>query len=187
LRPLLILIAASAVFCGVLVPLAPSTPVVQASFQTWPVNLALVKATFHAWLVGPVFILWPFHFVLVMQRQLALGRYARVLELLTRDRLALPPPGLRYPPVLALVDYYGGLFIYNWLGLSHLLDNLTPTPHTTLFTALLLARVSVWVVLPLVGIWWYQGALDELKREAIAVATLSGDLPASSSITRQVS
>lgn len=97
---------------------------------------------------------------------------------------ALPPPGLRYPPVLALVVYYGGLFIYNWLGLSHLLDNLTPTPYTTLFTALL-ARVSVWLALPLVGIWWYQGALDELKREAIAAARLSGDLPASSSVTRQ--
>jgi hypothetical protein len=174
-RPLFLLIGASAVFCAVLVPLAPSAAVTQASFQTWPANLAFLKSTFHAWLVAPVFILWPFHFVLVMQRQLALGRYERVVKLLTRDSYAVPPPGVRYPAVWALGLYFAGLVTYNWLALSHLFDHLAAGPYKNLFMALVLARVAIWLALPVICIWWYQGALDELKRESVVVTSLCGD------------
>jgi hypothetical protein len=168
LRALLILAGASAVYCGVFVSFAPKTPLVEASFQTWPVNLAFVKSTFHAWLVAPLFMLWSFHFVVLMQKQLTEGRYRRVLGLLVGQPEAVPPPGGRYLPVWLLVVAYAGIFIYNLAGLSHLLDNLIAGPYTNLFIALLLARVAVWLVLPALCIWWYQGALDDLKRECLA-------------------
>jgi hypothetical protein len=168
-RPLVIMFAATAVLCAVLLPLAPNVPTVEASFTTYPVNLGYLKSVFYAWCVEPIFMLWPYHFVLVMQRQLQVGRHRLVEALLLGRPEGLPPPGTRYPRLWILSLYLAGLFIFNWLGVSHLFDHLVMRRYTTLFMTLVLLRAGVWLLLPVVCLWWYQHCLTELKREALAV------------------
>ena len=144
-----------------------------ASFGTWPAHLAYLKSVFYAWMVGPIFLLLPFHFVVVMQRQLASGRHREVCEVLVGgDKLAVPPPGALYPRVWALTAYLAGLFALNYAGLSHLFDGLDPGPHKTLFMSLVLVRVSFWLDLPAMCIWWYASRLGDLRRECRAARLL---------------
>jgi hypothetical protein len=152
-------------------PLFGGERVVQASFQTFPLHLGYLKAMVHAWMVVPVFLLWPAHAVLVLQRELPRGRHAQVAALLTGDRAALPPRGLRYPRVWALAVYLVAVFAFHWVGASHLFDNLAPGPHAALFMGLVMLRTGLLLALPVACLWWYAGCLDELRREALAVVS----------------
>ena len=131
-------------------------------------------------LVGPVFVLWTFHFVVLMQQQLSAGRYAEVLGLLTNDKLSLPPRETLYPRVWGLATYLAGLVVLNYVGVNHLFGALEPGPYKSLFMALVLIRVTVWLALPAWCLWWYSGCLNELRRECLAVKSLDpqGGLPA---------
>ncbi len=171
--PLLALLAATAVLCAALAPLAPADRLVEARFETYPVFLGYVKSVAYAWLVGPVFVLWPFHFVVAMQRQLGLGRHQRVMDLLAGDARGVPPPGVRYPRLVALVLYLAALSIYNVVGIAHLFENLKPGPHAGLFMGLVMTRAAIWLLLPGLCLWWYSGCLNELKRECLAVLSFS--------------
>jgi hypothetical protein len=171
----LVMLAATAVVCAALAPFAPVERLVEARFQTYPVFLGYVKAVVHAWLVGPAFVLWPFLFVVVMQRQLVAGRHRAVLRLLKGDPEGVPPPGIRYPRVLPLTLYLATVSLYNWLGMAHLFDNLLAGPHTRLFMGLVMTKSALWLLLPAICLWWYAGCLNELKRECLAVLSLAQD------------
>lgn len=171
--------ASLVMLCAAVLPFSPTDPMTQASFGTWPAHFAYLKSVFYAWLVGPVFVLWPFHFVVVMQRQLSDGRYRDVLALLTNDTMSVPPRGTRYPRVWALLAYLAGLFLLNYVGVNYLFGGLQAGPYRTLFMSLILVRVTVWLTLPAICIWWYSGCLSELRRECLAVRSLDpkGGLP----------
>lgn len=175
-RALLVMLGATILLCAVIVPLAPRTPLVEASFQTYPVHLAALKSVFYAWWVGPFFVLWPYQFVLALQRELVLGRHRMVQQLLSGDPGAVPPPGMRVPRVRVLGLCLAGMFVFNWIGQSHLFDHLTPGPYANLFMALVMTRAAVWLGLPALCLWWYQGRLDELKREVLAVMSFGGNV-----------
>jgi hypothetical protein len=170
---MLVLLVATAVLCAALAPLAPADRLVEARFQTYPVFLGYVKSVAYAWLVGPVFVLWPFHFVVTMQRQLVLGRHQSVMDLLAGEPRGVPPPGVRYPRLVALSLYLAGLSVYNVVGVAHLFDNLMAGPHTRLFMSLVMTRAAIWMLLPALCLWWYSGCLNELKRECLAVLSFA--------------
>jgi hypothetical protein len=172
-RALPIMLAGTAVVSAAVVPGLPPVPTVYATFQTYPANLAYLKSVFYAWWVGPVFMLWPLYVVTMLQRQLAAGHYRGVLSLLTGDHRALPPRDVRYPPVWALMVYLAALFVFNWIGTSHLFDHLTEAPYRILFMALVMIRGALWLGLPALCIWWYAGCLSEIKRECIAVLSFA--------------
>jgi hypothetical protein len=173
-RAALIMLAATAVLCVAVLPWFPEQPTVQATFQTYPARLGYLKSVFYAWWIAPVFVIWPLAVVTRLQRQLTLGRYQGVLSLLTGDTRALPPRDVRYPPVWALIGYLGVLFVYNWVGTSHLFDHLVPAPDQALFMGLVMLRGGLWLGLPALAIWWYAGSLNEIKRECIAVLSFAG-------------
>jgi hypothetical protein len=168
-RALVVLASATALLCLALWPWFENAPVVRASFQTYPLHLSYMKAMIHAWAVVPVFVFWPLHAVVALQRELAEGRHRGVAALLGGRATALPPRGLRYPRVWALAAYLVVVFVYHWAGTSHLFDNLTPNRHASLFMALVILRNGLLLGLPLMCMWWYAGCLDELRREAAAV------------------
>jgi hypothetical protein len=174
-RSLVIWALATAVVSLALWPFFPPSPVVEASFGTWPANLAYLKSVFYAWLVGPLFLLWPFHFVVAMQRELARGRHRAVLGLLTGDKAAVPPRGTLQPNVWALGVYLAGLFVFNYVGVNHLFGALDPSPFGNLFRALVLLRAGAWLLLPSICLWWFVSCLNELKREAVATERLLND------------
>jgi hypothetical protein len=164
---------AIAVLCVGLLPLLPVDPTVDANFQTYPVRLGYLKSVFYAWLVGPWLIFWPFYFVLAMQAQLTHGKHRYVLNVLDREKAVVPPRGLPFVPAWVMACYVVGLFVFNWVGVSHLFDNLRPSPHMTLFMTSVLIRVTAWLSLAAVGTLWYWISLTELMRECLAVLSLA--------------
>lgn len=162
----------TAVVCAFVLPLLPAEPMTRASFGTWPAQLAFLKSVFYAWLVGPVFVLWLFHFIVVMQKQLTLGRSRAVLALLSGDKSSLPPKGVGRPNTSMLAAYLAMLFVINYAGVNHLFANLEPGPHQRLFMVLLLVRATAWLTLPALGLVWYTNSLNELKRECLVVESL---------------
>jgi hypothetical protein len=176
-RPFVVLAASTVLIFVSLLPFLPRTPTVQAAFSTYPVHLGYLKSVFYAWMVGPMFIFWPFHFVVLLQRELASGRSPSVLTLLSGDPRAVPPRGSLFIPVWMLVSYVGGIFVFNWIGLSRLFEGLQTGPYSNLFMALVLVRVTIWLLVAALGTWWYAGSLTELKREALALQAFSQRTP----------
>lgn len=168
-RSLLLMAGATVLLCAALAPFSPAGRTVEATFTTYPVALGYLKSVVYAWSVGPVFLLWPFYFVLILQRHLATGRSREVYSLLTEAPEALPPRGVNMPRVWALMLYLAGLFVFNWVGVAHLFDALVDGPYTSLFMTFVMTRAALWMLLPIVCLWWYQGCLNELKRECMAV------------------
>ncbi|HLG56873.1 MAG TPA: zf-HC2 domain-containing protein [Vicinamibacterales bacterium] len=173
-RVVLALGVATLLLCAVLLPFLPSASSVRATFETYPVQLGYLKSVFYAWMVAPVFVFLPFHFVVCAQRELVSGRYVPLLALLTRDGRGLPPRGAFYPRVWALAIYLAVIVGLNYFGVNHLFESLEAGTYRTLFMGLVLFRVSIWIGLAVLGLWWYASALTELKREALALQTLSG-------------
>jgi hypothetical protein len=171
-RPLVVWIVATALLCVGVWPFFPSEPTVQASFSTWPADLGYLKSVFYAWLIGPMFLLWPFHFVLVMQRELAEGRARAVADVLTQSKAAVPPRGAFQPQAWVLGVFLWGLCVLNYVGVNHLFGALVPAPHENLFRQLVLLRAAIWLLLPAVCLWWYLSAIQELKREALVLIRL---------------
>jgi hypothetical protein len=52
-----------------------------------------------------------------------------------------------------------GLVGLNYMGVNYLFANLRPGPYRSLFMALVLVRVTVWLGLAALGVWWYEGAV----------------------------
>lgn len=173
-KGLTVWLAGTALLCAVLWQIFPAEPTVLASFGTWPSNLGYLKSVFYAWLVGPVFLLWPFQFVLSMQRELARGRHQGIVRLLSGDKGAIPPRGTLQPPLWALAVLWSGLFVFNYIGVNHLFSALQPDPHANLFRALVLLRSGAWMVLPAVCLIWYAHLRTELRRQAAFSAQLLG-------------
>lgn len=158
--------------CAGLLPMFPARPTVAAEFSTYPAFLGYLKSVAYAWAVGPVFVLWPFHIIVTLQREIARGRHRAVLVLLNGEPGALAPRGVQVLPVWVLTALLAGLIAFNWIGVSHLFENLIPSRHTNLFMSLVLLRVGVWLSLAAVGLWWYRASIMELKRECLSVLAL---------------
>ena len=173
-RPLATWATMAAMLCLAMLWILPSSPTLIASFGTWPANLGYLKSMFYAWLVGPIFLLWPFHFVLVIQRELGLGHHQAVLKLLTGDKAVVPPRGTIQAPVWGLAVFLSGLVVLNYVGVNHLFAGLLPGAYANLFRVLVLVRVAAWLLMATLGLWWYIGCLNELKREALLGDRLLG-------------
>jgi hypothetical protein len=163
------MLASTVTVCAFVLAFLPDRPTVVAAFGTWPVHFAYLKSVFYAWLVGPIFVLWLFHFVVVTQRELARGRHAEVLALLSGHPNAVAPRGIGFPSVRILAACIVLQFVVNYFGVNNLFSALAPGDYKNLFIALVLVRVTVWLALPIVCLWWFASALNELKREAMVV------------------
>jgi hypothetical protein len=56
---------------------------------------------------------------------------------------------------------------------NNLFSALMDGPHKNLFIALVLVRVTAWLALPVLSLWWFASSLNELTRECVAVEALS--------------
>lgn len=181
-RSMIVWLGGTVVLCVVLWPFLPSSPTVQADFQTWPASLGYLKSVVYAWMVGPIFVVWPLHFVVALQRDLLFERHRNVINLLTHRPEGLSPRGIPYPPMRVLALYWLGLFAFNLVGMTNLFENLVSGTYMNLFMGLVLARVIVWLGLPFACMWWYRNRLEDLKREAYGRELVSGRSSGSRSV-----
>ncbi len=169
-----VLLSAAALQYLVLRPFLPSYAITEATFQTWTAQAAYLKDTVYTVAFAALFTLVPFHFIIAMQRELQGGRHRMAFELLTGSRFGIAP--LRSPYIrlsLLGVLLLGGA-VYSILSTAHLLEALKVTAYSNLFIQIIQIRWLLFLALGLEGLAWYHSALNELKRESIAVYRLSG-------------
>lgn len=113
--------------------------------------------------------------MVALQRELQVGRYRAVLNLLSGNPDAIAPRGIWFVPPWLLITILLLAGAVGYRGASNLLDNLVPDPYANLFSAALHMRVALWYVIALTCLLWYHRSLNELKREALAVTRLVGE------------
>ena len=169
-----LLIAPVVLFLGVR-GLLPSYPVVQANFQTYTAQAGFLKSIVLTVPLAILFLMIPFDFILTLQRQLREGRHAFVLDMLNGASHAVPPKGALYlRPKILLAALVIDL-VFSILGTIRLFEGLTPSPQMNLFMILTLARSFLYVTLWVGAWWWYTWALNEVKRECVAVTSIGLD------------
>lgn len=79
------LIAAGVLF-ATLTRFLPSGPITQSALQSYPAQAAYLKDMFYFLVLGFCFLIVPFHFIVTVERDFALGRHDQVLGLLTGNK-----------------------------------------------------------------------------------------------------
>jgi len=147
----------------------PTVPVTKLTFQAYTAQAAYLKTICYFVFLQSLFALLPFHFVIVMQRELRQGRSRNALGFLNGDRLSVAPRGMlpvRFW-VLALllaVIISVSLFLHHNL-MSHLLN----VPGMNLFANLIWFRLLLYYAAGVECLIWLYRCLNELKRECLAV------------------
>jgi uncharacterized membrane protein YjfL (UPF0719 family) len=169
-----VLVGAAAALFIALRTFLPGHSITQATFQTYSAQAAYLKGLFYLVPFAIIFLVVPFNFILVMQRELASGRHQAGLELLTGGRMAVAPRGAPYPRLSVLC----GLLILgataSVISTAHLLESLKPTTFSNLFVQVIQIRWLAFLALGVECLVWYHWALSELKRECLIVARMGG-------------
>lgn len=151
----------------------PTAAIVEANFQTYTVQGAYLRALI--WIIPLMlfFLILPLHFVLALQRELQNRRHSSVLAILTGQKLNVTPRGTFYVSPVVLFMGLVLVAIIAFLGASHLFENLRPAPYLNLYTTLYYLRWGLYFGLGLTCIFWYQRALNEIKRECLMIERIS--------------
>jgi hypothetical protein len=167
----IVLAALTTLVIVAMIPL-PEQRTIQASFQTRTSSAGYFKDALLVFLPLLLFIIPTFHTIVQLQRELAQGRYSMVLDLLSRRPESVVPRGMLYLPSQGLLMAFVGLGVLRVLGANNMLDALTPGPYAHLFALTTYAGVGLWLVMGWASWVWYRRNLNELKREAVVVASL---------------
>lgn len=170
-----ILIASAGLLYLCLRPFLPAYSVTQANFQTYTAQAAYLKGIYYFVPFALIFLVLPFNFTLIMQRELGAGRHRAGLELLGGGKAAVAPRGAPYPRFWILCGLLTLGAIVSLLSTAHLLENLKPTTHSNLFFHTIQIRWLAYLALGLECLGWYYWALSELKRECLSVCRLLGE------------
>ncbi len=168
--PWLVLWSAAAILYIGLLFFLPNYPIIKVKVTPHTPQVSYLKDIGFLLPISILFLLRPIHFVMAMQRQLALGQHKAALSLLQGDKLAVPPRGIAFPSKKVLVAYMIAAALYVVPGAMRLFDILLPGPYTNLYSGLILLRWLVYFFLAAECLLWYRKAVDELVRESV-VAT----------------
>ncbi len=166
------LLAALLLFVGAWLFL-PEEPITQSRLQAYPARTAYLKTVGYFVFLALIYLLPPFHFALAMKRELLAERHQSVIGLLTGDKLSVPPRGVFFLKLRVLTGSLTLILVSSFFALHYQMSNLKPGEYMNLFTTLLLTRVILWFLLAAECVLWYSWALNELKRESLAVEKLS--------------
>jgi hypothetical protein len=173
LRSLLVSGVGISLLTLVIVGLLPAEQTIRASFQTRTASSGYLKDVLVVFAPTLVFILPPLHTVVTLQRLLSAGRFESVLATLAPGPMSVPARGVMYlsPRLLGVVFVLlGGLRL---AGANHMLDALAPGPYAELFSIATYLNVGLWFAATMWAMAWFTASLDELKREAVALAHLT--------------
>src|SRR5262249_25695464 len=150
-----IFLSAAAALFALLCLYLPSTPVTESVQQAYTAQAAYLKTIGYFIFLAFVFLLLPFHFVLVMQRELQAGRHRNALDLLTGGKMSVAPRGtffLRFWLLVLLFAIVLGISLF----LHHnLMDHLKPAPYMNLFSNLILVRLILYYAMAGECLAWY--------------------------------
>ena len=145
----------------------PGSAITEANFQTYPARAAYLKDVSYFLALAFLFMIVPFHFVLSVEREIRAGKHRSALDLLMGKQRGIAPGGAVFlrPSwlVILLIIAVAG----SQIAMAHLIENLRPSGHMYLFTALMEARRLNYFVLGIECLVWYYRALNDLKKECL--------------------
>jgi hypothetical protein len=144
----------------------PNSPIVQATFLTYTAQSGFLKSLLQLAPLMLLLVFLPFHAVVALQRELSQGRVRLTLELLAGERGAIAPKGCIFPSIRTVGIIVAMAAVGSLYALSHLLENLLPSPQVNFFTLADELRWALYFGLAIEGLIWYSWALNELRREA---------------------
>lgn len=147
----------------------PAEPITELTVQAYTAQAAYLKTIAYFIFLMFVFLLVPFHFVSVMQRELQNGRRRQVLGLLMGERMSIAPRRVIYLRFWLLLLAFALVFSIALFLHHSLMSKLRPGPHMNLFSNLILARLIIYYALAGECVIWYYRSLNELKRECLQV------------------
>jgi hypothetical protein len=117
-----------------------------------------------------LFLILPFHFVLLTQGELKAGRACLVLDVLLGGRRSAPPAGSIYLKVGWLGLALAVAALVSVAVLAHLFENLLPSEHLNLFIQSVQWRTLLYFGLGLECLVWYYRSLGRIKRTCLALS-----------------
>lgn len=173
LRSLGLMVAGIGLLTLAVVSLLPAEQTILASFQTRTAAAGYLKDVLIVFVPVLAFILPSYHTVTALQESVAAGRYEPVLATLTARGISVPPRGILYLSPRALGVLFLVLGVMRVAGANHMLDALSPGPYSQLFSIMTYLNVAAWLAATMWAMWWFWASLNEVKRDAIALARLS--------------
>jgi DNA-binding winged helix-turn-helix (wHTH) protein len=161
---------AAAILYAALTRFLPDVPITEAVFQSYPARAAYLKDVSLFLLLAFIFLILPFHFISMMEREIGRGRCRLVLDVLEGKKLAALPRGTIYPKVWVLAVALLTLAAIWLAATAHLLENLKPSSYMNLFVELVYLRGILYFGLGLICIAWYHRALNAVKRQCLVKA-----------------
>jgi hypothetical protein len=118
-----------------------------------------------------VFLILPYQFVLLMQREMQAGRHQLSFALLTEEEWGVTPKGSVYLRIKWLGSLLFGAFVVSLALTAHLFENLANSPNRGLFIQLVQWRMILYFGPGVKCLLWYYRSINELKRECLGVTT----------------
>lgn len=145
----------------------PHIPITQAKFQTYAAPAAYLKDIAYILPIVLLFLVVPFHFVVILEQEIKQGRTKEIFELLSGSKLSIRPTGTIYIKVWVLGLLLAGWLAYSLAGRAHLFDNLLPSPYLFMFEVFHQTRTMLQFALGLYCITWYYSTLNRLKSKCL--------------------
>jgi hypothetical protein len=158
-----------AVAGAVVLPAASLTRLTDASL---PAPTAYLKDLLYHLIYLFFFTLPLLHCVWWLQRELAEGKHASILSLLTGNRRSVSPRGLLLPKLWLLVLIALFIFVYSIYAHFNLMSKLQHVGQYILFATLVHLRLLGIYVFIARCLYWYAAQLNELKRECLIAERL---------------
>lgn len=159
---LIFFVAAFIVF-GVLTRFLPNSTITLAEFQTYPAQAAYLKDMLYFLVLALLFLIFPFHFIASLKREVDCGHCDRVIETIIGSKTAVARVGAVYPRFWALALLLIAFAVISLVMTAHLLDNLKPGEYRNLFTLLVYVRGALYFGLGIECLAWYRKALDDIR------------------------
>lgn len=172
LSGLTLLVSAAILFVGACLFL-PSTPITEAALQTQTAQAAYLKTICYFITLALLFLITPFHFVLVLERELREGRREDVMKLLAGDPSSATPKGAVFIRPRGLASVLVAMMAVALFLHFKLMDNLSISPFTNLFSILIYIRLFLYFILAMECLFWYSRAINEIKRQCLIAHTIS--------------
>lgn len=150
----------------------PPVPITQMDTQAYTAQAAYLKTVSYFVFLQFFFLLLPFHFVGVMQRELREGQHVAAFDLLSGNRLSVAPRDGAFIRLWMLTVLLALLMVVSLFLHHYLMSHLRPSQFMNLFENLIFVRLILYHALGGVCLWWYYHALNELKRECLMMEKL---------------
>lgn len=159
----------AALLYGVLCLFLPAHPITQMRIQAYTAQGAYLKGIRYLLPMAAIFLCVPYHFVIAQQIELSQGHHRLSLALLTGQKWAITPRGSFFVTVRILCILLLLALLVSIPMASNLFSNLLPNPYMNLFSKLVQIQWILYFGLGVECVAWYARALNEVKRECLAV------------------